>query len=308
MSRALVIGESLVDVVHSADGTVREQPGGSPANVALGLSRLGRHTDLATWFATDERGELIRAHLEDSGVHLVPGSDGATRTSTAQATLDTAGSATYTFDLDWQVPEFTPGDDVVALHVGSIAATLAPGAAAVAAQVRAAREHATISYDPNARPSIMGTAAQAMPAIGDLIADADVVKVSDEDIEWLQPGRDVLDVATEWADRGPAFVVVSRGGDGSVGVTAAGQRLTVPSPRVQVADTVGAGDSYMGGLLDALWSADLLGARRRAALHAIDPGTLRTAMEHAARIAAITVSRPGANPPGRAELDEGRQP
>lgn len=305
MSRALVIGEALVDVVHSLDGTITEHPGGSPANVALGLARLGRDTDLATWFGADERGELIRGHLEDSGVCLVPGSDGAARTSTAKATLDGEGAASYSFDLDWQVPEFTPADDVVALHVGSIAATLAPGAAAVAEQVHAGRERATISYDPNARPTIMGTAAQVLPMISDLIASSDVVKVSDEDIEWLHPGRQVLEVAAQWATRGPAFVIVSRGGDGSVAITASGQHLAVPSPQVRVSDTVGAGDSYMSGLLDALWSADLLGAHRREALHAIQSQTLRAAMAHAARIAAITVSRPGANPPGRTELDEG---
>ncbi|HLS14832.1 MAG TPA: carbohydrate kinase [Beutenbergiaceae bacterium] len=302
MTRALVIGEALVDVVHAADGTVTEHPGGSPANVALGLARLGRTTTLVTWLGQDPAGDLVRSHLQDSGVQLLAGSDLAERTSSAVAHLDHQGAATYTFDLDWQVPDTDLTADVTAVHVGSIAATLPPGATDVAALVHAARPQATISYDPNTRPSIMGTPEQARVVIEALVGAADIVKVSDEDIAWLHPGQDVVDIAGRWAGSGPALVVLTRGGQGAIGLTSGGLRIEVPSPNVQVADTVGAGDSYMAGLLDGLWAAGLLGAGQRAALHSTGAKTVRTAMQHAAQVAAITVSRPGADPPGRDDL------
>ncbi|QOR69882.1 carbohydrate kinase [Ruania alkalisoli] len=302
MTHALVIGEALVDVVRAADGTVTEHPGGSPANVALGLARLGRNTELATWLGKDARGELVSSHLTASGVRLVPGSDRAERTPTAVATLAGDGSATYEFDLAWRVPEVALDDTVTVLHSGSIAGTLAPGGAAVAEIAAAAREHATISYDPNARPTIMGSADEARPVIEHLVSLADVVKVSDEDVAWLYPGESDIEVIQRWVHAGPSVVVLTRGGTGSVGVTVTGGSVEVPAPRTEVVDTVGAGDSYMAGLLDGLWSANLLGAKRRDALRLIEEDALRAAMTHAARIAAIVVSRAGANPPTTAEL------
>lgn len=302
--RALVIGEALVDVVHAADGTVTDHPGGSPANVALGLARLDRVAELAAWFGTDERGTMLREHLEASGVQLVPGSDRAERTSTAVATLAADGGATYTFDLTSRVPEVVLDDSMAVLHTGSIAATLPSSADAIAELCGAAREHATISYDPNARPTIMGEAEQVRPRIEALVAAADVVKVSDEDVAWLYPGQDVAATVRRWATAGPALVVLTRGAAGSFAVTAAGVEVSAPAPQVTVVDTVGAGDSFMAGLLDGLWSAELLGADRREQLHQIDATTAREAMAHAAQIAAIVVSRAGANPPTRSELED----
>lgn len=302
--RALVVGEALVDVVHAPDGAVVEHPGGSPANVALGLARLERRAELATWFGTDERGALVRGHLETSGVQLVPGSDGAERTSTAVATLAADGAASYVFDLTSQVPEVVLDDSIAVLHTGSIAATLQPSADQIAALCAAAREHATISYDPNARPTIMGEPETVRRRIERLVAGADVVKVSDEDVAWLYPGQDLIEAVRRWAAAGPALVVLTRGASGSVGVTSGGVEVTVPAPTVRVVDTVGAGDSYMAGLLDALWSADLLGAERREQLHAVDARTVADAMARAAQIAAIVVSRAGANPPTRRELED----
>lgn len=303
MSHALVIGEALVDIVQDAAGGVTEHPGGSPANVALGLARLGRHAELATWFGRDPRGHVVSDHLRASGVHVVPGSDGAERTSTAIATLDAEGAATYTFDLLWNVPEVHLDNDLAVLHVGSIGATLKPGGDAVAEIAGAAREHASVTYDVNARPSIMGDPVTAEPAIERVAARADVVKVSDEDFAWLYPTTEPLDAARQWATQGPAIVVVTQGGSGSTAFTSAGHEVHVAAPAVTVVDTVGAGDSYMSGLIDALWTAGLLGASRRDRLHATDPGVLRDAMTWAARIAAITVSRPGADPPTRRELE-----
>jgi len=300
---AVVVGEALVDVVRRLDGGVEEHPGGSPANVAIGLGRLGRPVELLTWFGHDPYGELVRGHLEESAVHIVAGSDGAVSTPVAIATLDAAGAATYTFDLDWQVPATARlPRDVVVMHSSTIGAALAPGGAAVLDILAAARERSTVTYDPNIRPALLGAAAQARPLVERLVGLADVIKASDEDLDWLEPGVTAGDVAARWAAAGPALVVVTRGGAGVLAVTAGGVSVEVAAEKVTVADTVGAGDSFMSGLIDGLWTAGLLGADRRVALAAIDADTLTGILRRSARIAAITVSRAGANPPWSPEL------
>lgn len=299
--RALVVGESLIDVVRRLDGTVDEHPGGSPMNVAIGLGRLGRPVDLLTWFGPDARGTALRDHIAESAVHVVDGSDGAAATSVAIATLDETGAATYTFDLDWQVPA-TDGllDDVVVVHSSTIGAALAPGGEAVLDLLSRARASATVTYDPNVRPALLGDGAHEL--IERLVTLADVVKVSDEDLAWYEPGIASGAIATDWASRGPGLVVVTRGSEGVLAVTSAGLVVEVPSRRVVVADTVGAGDSFMSGLIDGLWTAGLLGADRRDAVGRIDEATLVGILERCAEIAGITVSRAGANPPWAAEL------
>ncbi|WP_062076778.1 carbohydrate kinase family protein [Demequina globuliformis] len=300
---ALVIGEALVDVVVRADGTTAEHPGGSPANVAIGLGRLDRDVSLLTHLAVDARGQDVARHLEASHVRLAPGSLDADHTSVATATLDATGAATYVFDLEWALPapEVTAAHPLV-VHTGSVAAVLAPGASAVRDHVQAHREHATVTYDPNARPTLMGDPADARAAIEAMVALADVVKVSDEDLEWIaRDGETVEDVAAGWLEHGPALVVVTRGGEGATALAPAG-RIDVAALPVTVADTVGAGDSFMSGLIDGLWTEELLGADRRQQLRAIDADTLTRVLERCIRIAAITVSRAGANPPTTAEL------
>ena len=136
-----------------------EHVGGSPANVALGLARLGHDTHLATLVGTDERGVRCREHVEAGGVRLLPGSTSPDHpTSTAVATLDDSGAATYVFDLHWNLPPVALPTGTVHVHIGSIGTTLRPGEAEVTEAVRRARPTATISYDPNARPTIMGDA------------------------------------------------------------------------------------------------------------------------------------------------------
>ncbi|GIG19604.1 fructokinase [Cellulomonas chitinilytica] len=303
--RALVVGEALIDVVKRFDGSRGEHPGGSPANVALGLGRLGRHADLLTWLGSDVEGDAIRRHLEASGVHVLTGNRSAARTPTATALVDATGTATYEFDLEWDLPETwdeEPGDPLV-VHTGSIAAVLQPGGAAVARLLARRRPTSTITYDPNLRPVLMGSPAHALPVVDALVRLSDVVKVSDEDLAWLHPGVAPAEIAEEWSRSGPALVVVTHGGDGAFASTSSGARMHVPAQQVQVADTVGAGDSFMGGLIDGLWSAGLLGADRREALADVDTATVEQVLNRCVRIAAITVSRPGANPPTSTELD-----
>ncbi|MPV39046.1 carbohydrate kinase family protein [Georgenia subflava] len=299
---ALVVGEALVDIVERPGEEPAEHPGGSPANVAVGLARLGRDVELVSWFGADPHGSLLRSHLELENVRLSAASARAGRTSTARARLDDAGGATYDFDLEWAPPTPEPTSQPRILHTGSIAAVLEPGAQTVTAAVEKYRGSATISYDPNVRPPLMGEAEQTRGVVEGLVARADVVKVSDEDLAWLVPGAEPLDVAREWLRTGPALVVVTRGAQGAWAAAADGTELTAAAREVEVVDTVGAGDSFMAGILDGLWSAGLLGADRRQALREIDAGTLQGVLDRASTIAAITVSREGANPPTRAEL------
>ncbi len=304
--RALVIGEALVDVVEHADGRREEHPGGSPANVALGLARLGRAVDLLTWLAPDAYGRRVASHLEASGVHVIPGDRSPAATPVAMARIDERGQASYEFDLTWDLPASWAGEEVAPLvvHTGSIATTLTPGGPAVLREVTKRRATSTVTYDPNARPALMGTPEQTLPVVDGFVAVADVVKASEDDLMWLHPGQEPDDVAVRWAQSGPAVVVVTHGEHGAFAATASGVRLQVQAVAVDVADTVGAGDSFMSGLIDGLWTESLLGAENRAALHAIDEDTLRRVLDRCIRIAAITVSRAGANPPRRAELDE----
>jgi fructokinase len=304
-NHALIVGEALVDVVVKPDGSSAAHPGGSPANVALGLGRLGRDVELLTALGDDAYGTLVRAHLEKSHVQLAGGTL-AHKTSVATAHLDAQGVATYDFDLAWALaPDAVTRPNPLVVHTGSIAAVLEPGGTEVEALLREASAVATITYDPNARPTLMGDPRTALSRIETFVELADVVKVSDEDLEWLMPGVDPIDAARQWASAGTALVVVTRGGEGSVAI-ASGAVIEVPSMRVDVADTVGAGDSYMGGLIDGLWTAGLLGASRREDLATAPAAVISAVLERCARIAAITVSRAGANPPSSEELEEAR--
>lgn len=301
-SPVLVVGEALIDIVIPPSGPSLEHVGGSPANVAIGLARLGHTTELATHIGTDERGRRIADLMAAEHVTLTPGSTDAERTPTAAAHLDRAGVASYEFDLDWKLDPARV-DVRGHLHTGSIAATLAPGGAAVLAIVEAAREHATISYDPNARPTLMGSPDEARPVIERLIALSDVVKASDEDVRWLYGTTPITQVLAEWAAMGPSICAITQGGS-EVVVLAAGSIERFPTLPTPVVDTVGAGDSFMAGLISGLLDADLLGgADARERLRFAHWPAIWAAVDRALACAAVTVSRAGANPPTRSDLD-----
>jgi fructokinase len=299
-SSYLVVGESLTDVITFARGS-RDFPGGSPLNVAVGLARLGEKATLHTQFGRDRRGQAIKDHLTKSGVHVTPESTSSTPTSVAIAHIDEAGAATYSFELSAELPLLSPVPSVDHVHSGSIGAVLEPGATQVRAIFDVARPHSTISYDPNIRPALMGQPQDAVGRVEALVDRSDVVKASDEDLRWLYPGVDTGEVAAAWARRGPCLVVVTRGGRGADAFTAS-TSVRIAPPIVNVVDTVGAGDSFMAGLLAALGDRQLLGAKNRAAIAALDQGTLKDIVSFAAQCAAVTVTRPGANPPSRQEL------
>lgn len=304
-----VIGEGLVDVVQRSSG-IEAHVGGSPLNVAVGLARLGHPVQFVGRYGRDAYGDSVAAHLRASSVMLPLAPDGLP-TSVATALVDEDGGATYTFDLAWELPglgERLPFmlQGTTLLHTGSIATMLAPGAAEVLAAVEHAHPSSTISFDPNCRPSIITDADYARRQAEKFVTLSDVVKASDEDLAWLYPGVDPLESARRWLTlggaEGPAVVVVTRGAAGPWGITAAGE-AEFAAPRVEVADTVGAGDSFMAALLSGVVDRGLDGAQNRADLRELPAEGLTALLAHASRAAAVTVSRAGANPPTRAELN-----
>jgi fructokinase len=311
--RVVVAGESLVDLVPDGEGGHRALPGGSPFNVAVGLGRLGVPTGLLGPISVDAHGTLLADRLADAGVRILPAARTARPTTLATVTLDDAGHASYTFALDGTSATGMRPDDVAAavaeapgtasaaLHVSCGAVTLAaPGTGALLAGMLAdAASRPFVSLDPNVRPAVMQDMDAERAAIARAVAAVDLVKVSDDDLRTLHPDRDPLAVAGQWARSGPAMVVVTRGGDGATAVRDDGGALTVASLPVEVVDTVGAGDAFTSGLLAALDDRELLD---RDALRRTDPATLRAVLTFAARVAAVTCMRHGADPPRREEL------
>ncbi|GAA4378588.1 carbohydrate kinase [Nocardioides caricicola] len=290
MQSVLVIGESLIDIVHRADGRSVEYAGGSAANVAVALARLGRPVRFVTAWADDARGRVLARHLADAGVDLASDPVVLERTATAAATIGVDGSASYEFDLSWRIGEVEVAEPVV-VHVCSIGAVLEPGAGQVLEVLRGL-EGATVTYDINVRPAITGTGPDLVARVERMAAAADVVKASDEDLEALYPHLDPTAAARHVLTLGPSAVVVTRGGDGATWVSTE-HTVEVASLPVDVADTIGAGDTFGAAVIDALWDRS--------------PDRLTTAeieevLAHAARAAAVTVSRPGADPPYRSEL------
>ncbi|QWF21495.1 carbohydrate kinase [Nocardioides sp. LMS-CY] len=288
---ALVIGEALVDIVHAADGTTVEHAGGSAANVAVALARLGRPVRFATAWSDDARGRMLAEHLARAGVELATDPVVLERTATASATIGADGAASYDFDLEWRLGPVEPGQPV-AVHVCSIGVVLEPGAGQVLELLGGLRGTTTISYDVNARPAITGTGPDVVARVERMAAAADLVKASDEDLATLYPALDVDAAARHLLALGPTAVVVTRGGEGATWVDAT-RAVEVASLPVEVADTIGAGDTFGAALVDALWGRPLDG---------LSTSEVEEVLAHAARAAAVTVSRPGADPPYRSEL------
>jgi fructokinase len=302
MTRGLVIGESLIDIVERDGRTDDEHVGGSPLNVAVGLARLGRDVDFLTRIGDDPHGRRIADYVNAAGVQLVSGSQVAGRTATARLAVGEDGSADYVFDLDWQLsgtPMVTPP---LFAHTGSIAAVQDPGCLAVAALIDTYRVSATVTFDPNVRPSLIADRDLARQRIEHFVERSDIVKVSEDDLRWIDPNRPPERMAQTWLALGPAVVAVTMADRGAMAVCAAGV-ARVPARPVEVVDTVGAGDAFMAGLIDALWGRGLLGAQRRAELAGIDLDALTAALEAASLSSALTVARAGADLPDRAALE-----
>ena len=312
----IVAGEALVDLsaAERAGGSsslaMTARAGGSPANVAVGLARLGIPTSFAGRLSRDPLGVFLREQLARSGVDLALCVEAPQPTTVALVGLDAAGTAAYSFYVegtaDWQwTPAELPGPQAgVAIHTGSLAIALEPGADVLAGWIAEQRAGgAFISLDPNVRPALVLGRTGYRSRLDALIAVANLVKVSDEDLDALEPGVAPLATARSWAQRGPELVVVTHGAGGSTFVSADGTAVHCEATEVSVVDTVGAGDAFTAGLLAFLADRGWLRAGVAAML---DSDALMQALRFAGRVAALTCERAGADPPTRAELDEAR--
>lgn len=294
-----VCGEALVDLVPDGPASYVALPGGSPANTAVALARLGIPTTLLARLSRDASGRLLRAHLLTNGVDLGRAVEADEPSSIALVELDEGGAASYRFLLDgtadwgWTSDELTPlGPDVVAVHAGSLALARVP---ALEEFLRAAA--CTVSIDPNLRPGLVDDLDATRASVDRWVATADLVKASSDDLELLHPGVAPLEVAGRWAESGAGLVVVTLGAGGSLAVVD-GEALRVPAAPVAVVDTVAAGDTFTAGLLAALHAEGLLGGR----LTGLSADAVGRALAYASRASAVTCSRAGADPPWASEL------
>lgn len=295
-----MIGEAVLDVVEGD-----ERPGGSAVNTAVALARLGRAVRLATAYAEDPAGARVARHLAAAGVELAGDPHVLASTPRAEAVIDAAGAASYTFDIGWQLP-VVPEEAAHVVHVTSLAPLLDPGAGDVLALVERIAPTACLTYDVNLRPAITGTRSQVLERVLRTASAATLVKASDEDLLALWPDRSVGESASALLaiPGGPVAVVVTHGGEGASWHACSGPDWStggVHAEEVAVVDTIGAGDTFAAALVDHLWP--LLGAGARDRLAALGPEDWSAALTHAAHAAAVTVGRVGADPPTRAELD-----
>ncbi len=309
-----VAGEVITDLVPAgSDGLFRAAPGGSPANVAVGLARLEVPARMLARLSSDVLGRRLREHLQRNGVDLSRVVEASEPSSLAIVALQPDGSAAYDFRVDgtadwqWTDDELTEAlDGVSALHVGSLGLTTPPGGAVLRRLAARGRDRATVTFDPNVRPLLMGSPGEVLAVVEEVLGAADVVKVSAEDLEWLVPETPPDEVAADWLARGPSLVVVTRGGDGAVAVGRSSGAVACDGAVVEVVDTVGAGDSFMSALIAGLHTRDLVGAAARARLEALDADTVRDLLAGAVAASAITCSRLGADPPTAADLAAAR--
>jgi fructokinase len=329
----IVLGELVVDLLPvpeagaGPEGTAPQyvaRPGGNALNVAVAAGRLEIPVRLLARLGTGPLAQHLRRHAELSGVDMGGFVDAAEPVSLAVVGLAADGSADYGFHVlgaaDWQWTDeeldAVLSAETAIVHVGSISSWTAPGCEAIARLV--ARVHddgVLVSVDPNIRPmlaagpvgeSLGNTAPVVQARLDRLIALADIVKVSAEDLAWLDGELDdgqLDDAAQQWATRGPALVLVTDGG-GPLRIARPGRPLLrCTPPSVTVADTVGAGDSLAAGLLSGLVS---VGVTTRSALEALCDDELRRLADDAALVAALNCTRVGADPPTRAELTAAR--
>lgn len=302
----LVCGEALFDVFVPEGAQEPLQlvahAGGSPFNVAIGLSRLGQPAGLFTGLSTDALGRRLRAHLAREQVSLAYIVDKAQPTTLALVALEPDGVPRYSFygsgcaDRALGIDDLpTLGNEVTGLHLASYTLVVEPTASTFLALARQARGARVISLDPNVRPTVEPDMQRWRDRLDVWRTLADVIKVSDEDLALLYPGRDVHEIAREWLDGPTRLLVITRGAKGALGFCGEG-RVEIPAPATAVVDTVGAGDSFQSALLAQLPD--------HAALQSASASLPR--LEHvltrAARAAAITCSRPGADPPRAREL------
>ena len=292
-----VCGEVLIDVLPTGPVV-----GGGPANTAKALARFDHGVQFIGGLSTDAYGVMARKELDRDGVDLSLSLESSKPTCTATVTLDKSGIATYTFVIDGTATfDFSriwlPDPERLkpsVLHIGTLATVVEPGATVLFDWAVKCAEFAPIVFDPNVRPSFLGDREKYCQAVEKWVGISSVVKLSDEDIAWLYPDQSLDEVAHRWLEGETSLVVVTRGAKGIIGYTK-GASEEVEGVRVDVVDTVGAGDTVGAILVEGVVQYSVAG---------IVGHTLNTVLHRAAVAAGITVSRAGAQPPRMHELVE----
>jgi fructokinase len=300
MSQVWVAGEVLIDLIP--EGSERKSIiGGGPANTAKALAKIGIDTQFIDGISTDDYGQMAKEELVASGAKLDYVKYSDKPTCLAIVLLSDSGSASYefvientaTFDFtsDW-LPN-PQSERPSLLHIGTLASVIEPGASVLFNWAQSVAKVAPIVFDPNIRPAVISDRKQYLKQVERWVSISSAVKVSDEDIRWLYPSLEIEQVVNNWLTKGPSLIVVTSGDKGLAGYRV-GEKVIVDAVRVVVADTVGAGDTVGAILVEAIV---------KDGLNALSGVILEMMLKRAAKAAAITVSRSGANPPTLKEIE-----
>jgi len=294
-----IVGEVLIDLIPNGDEHL-PIVGGGPANTAKALARLGIKPYFIGGISTDNYGQTAKAELVSDNVLLDYVKYSDKPTCTAKVCLSESGSASYefkientaTFDFtsDW-LPK-PPAGWLKLLHIGTLATVIEPGASVLIKWAEFVAQVAPIVFDPNIRPTVISDRNFYVMQVEQWVSLSSAVKVSDQDIKWLYPSFDIEQVVNKWLKKGPSLIVVTHGDQGLTGYRK-DEKVSIDAVRVKVVDTVGAGDTVGAILVEAILKVGLT---------SLTGSRLETMLKRAAKAAAITVSRVGANPPTSEEI------
>jgi fructokinase len=300
----VVCGEALIDIIRADDGRLQTTPGGGPFNTARALARLGVPTSFLGHLSNDGFGRTLADQLADDGADLSLISFGPEPTTLALAQVDGDGLAAYQFFIDGtSAPNLTSAmvptalaREIHALHIGTLGLVLEPMATTLTELALRECRRRLVMVDPNIRPALISTDGSYRIRLDSLMEQSTIVKASDSDLAWLFPELGPEEAAQRILARGARLVVVTLGDEGAIGV-GAGVRVHVGAPRVEVVDTIGAGDAFGAALLAWLHDHGALSVDL-----SLDPIEMSSALEFACQVASLICARAGADPPWRAEL------
>jgi len=295
-----VVGEVLIDLIPDADQYLAIV-GGGPANTAKALAKLGVKAHFIDGISTDRYGQMAKAELLAANVLLDYAQYSNKPTCTAKVTLSKSGSASYEFVIkDTATFDFSdlwlPDPQTLKpslLHIGTLATVIEPGASVLYEWAQSVAKVAPIVFDPNIRPAVINDREKYVKQVERWVSISSAVKASDEDIKWLYPSLEIEQVINNWLAKGPSLIVVTHS-DKGISAYRLGEKVSIDAVKVVVADTVGAGDTVGAILVEAIVKdglSSLIGVR------------LEKMLNRAAKAAAITVSRSGANPPTLKEIE-----
>lgn len=309
-SKVLVIGEALIDVVHSPDGQKQNIVGGSPANTAVALSRLGINTFMKARTSSDDFGAIIRKYLENENVDLSLGVIGSEPSTLIEAFIQNDRSAKYeanlvgASDFGWTNSElYFDYNKFNFVHLGSLTSYVEPGASEVEKWFSKLREETNLilSFDPNIRHPLDGQNAEDVrDRAKRLCAISHIVKASDEDFEWMYENSNYKDFAKSLIYMGTQIVIITRGKNGAWVITKDKNEFEIPMQNIEVIDTIGAGDTFSAAFLAQLIEYEITSPKQ---LKTLENPVLEVILNNCAHAAGVTCSRQGANPPYRNEVN-----